>query len=163
MKIRYLISSTMTLVLFVTVSTIPFGCSKDSESRTTQEPPIEIGTYIGLLGNSPTLGNNILDFKVEVTKIGERKYSIRQITSSTLPTFYFTVNTATNTDDIQLEQGGYYKCTIPQQASGTATIIGDGVPNGEEDAGYYVPQKRLTFTIQINNTGYRVAFSGVKQ
>lgn len=136
------------------------ACSKEDDSMSSLKSPIETGIYTGFLGNIP-YGISILDFKIEVSKISEGKYAVRQITNSSLPTFYLTMNTAVSEEDILLERGGYYKATIPYQTSGNGIVKGDG--NGDEDAGFYAPQKRLTFSIQINNAGYRVAFSGIKE
>lgn len=147
--------------LFISlISLTAFSCSKGDDFDSIQKEEIKTGIYTGFLGNIP-YGISILDFKIEVSKISAGKYAVRQITNSSLPTFYLTMNTAITEEDILLEKGGYYKATIPYQTSGNEIVKGDG--NGEEDAGFYAPQKRLTFSIQINNAGYRVAFSGIKE
>jgi hypothetical protein len=138
-----------------------YSCTKDNGiDNNNPEPSIETGTYVGILVNQP-VGISTSDFKFEVSKIDARKYSVKQITQGGVPEFYYLIDKAVSPGDIQLEQGGLFKGTIPQQTSGAVTLLGDG--QGEPDQTYYVPQRRITFAIQINNSGVRVAFSGVKQ
>jgi hypothetical protein len=135
------------------------SCTKSSEN-TIPEPSIPTGIYTGSLGAASGTTNN--SFKIEVSKVAERQYLIKQVTNWSLPPFTLSVNKAITPSDIQLEQGGYLKCTIPNQTTVTGTVKGDGASTGDEDGSYYSSQKRLTFVIQINNSGVRVAYSGTK-
>jgi hypothetical protein len=136
------------------------GCSKHLDIN--QELSFETGIYTGVLVNQSS-GISNLDFKISVSKIDERKYSVKQITPGDVPDFTYTINKAVTPEDIQLEQARYFKGTVPLQGTSPASIVGDGATTGEEDISYYVPQKRLTFTIRINNAGIRIVFSGVKE
>lgn len=139
-------------LLTLTVLCLLSACSKKSD--TNNSSVIETGTYSGIYADQDGSGQTFNNFKIQLSKIGDKRYSIKPISTGTLPIFYF---------DIMVEQPGVIQCKIPQQIFGAMSFVGYYYGLGNYDLIYLPIEKKVIFNIQVQNSTTRnLQFTGVK-
>ena len=140
-------------VLILTVFCLLIACNKKSDSDNSNS--IATGTYTGIYADQDGSGQTFNNFKIQISKVGDKRYSIKPISTGTLPTFYF---------DVMIEQPGAVQCRIPQQTSGSMSFVGYYYGIGNYDLFYLPNEKKVLFTIQVQNSVTRtLQFTGVKE